>query len=430
MQYSSDANQTPAEELGVLIVGLNGAVASTLVAGVSLMRQGLAPRYGMLSETGSILIDGEKVPIKDHLGLDPLERIRFAGWDVSDQNMYDAALRAGVLQPELLGRVSEELSHIRPLPGVCGSDFVKKVNCTHMLETRSLYDAALKVREQIGDLRKKLGTRRLVLVNLASTERRPTDETSRVLHDPDLFVAGLKENHPSISPAMVYFYAAIEEGIPHVNFTPSLAEVPVLRAMAAEKKVLYCGRDGKTGQTLLKTVLAPAFRARQLMVEGWFSTNILGNNDGLVLSDPASLQAKLATKLSVLDDLMGYQIGARYDTPTHVVSIHYYPPRGDAKEAWDNIDLTGFLGMPMQVKVNFLCRDSILAAPLILDLARFSRHAADRGRFGIFKNLSGYFKEPITEPNEKPIHDFAAQQLLLAEYVLGGNRSFRNLPFF
>jgi myo-inositol-1-phosphate synthase len=408
--------------LGVLMVGVGGSIASTVVAGTALMRRDRVARTGMLTETGRLSIGGSLVSVRQHMGLDDLGQLHFGGWDVVDTSLYDSCLRAGVVRRDLLDSAREDLESVRPMPGVDPRRYVKNVNASHVSSASSLWEAAEKVREQIRDFAQSAQADRLVVVNVGSTEGIP-DLTAVALQDPDEFVKGLKASSPSISPAMIYFYAALMEGVPHVNFTPSNAEVPALRALAQDKKVLFCGRDGKTGQTLLKTVLAPAFRARQLRIDGWFSTNILGNGDGKVLSDPASLEAKIETKTSVLDDMLGYRVGEGYDAPSHVVAIHYYPPRGDAKEAWDNIDLVGFLEMPMQVKVNFLCRDSILAAPLVIDLLRLARHGADHGVVGNFDALSMFFKDPLKKAGTRAVHDFFLQQELLAKYILGDARS-------
>lgn len=411
------------------MVGAGGSIASTVIAGTALMRRNRIARLGMLTETGRIVVDGKKVNVRDHMGLDSLDNMHFGGWDVVDTNLYDACLRAGVVRRELVDFAREDLESIRTMPGIDGQRFVRKVSGAHIING-NLSDTVDKLREQIRSFAKTTQTERLVVVNVASTERVPVDITLPTLQDSDAFVKGLKENSPHISPAMLYFYAAIMEGAPHINFTPSTAEVPALRALAADKKVLYCGRDGKTGQTFLKTVLAPALRARQLRIDGWFSTNILGNGDGHVLSDPESLKAKLDTKSSVLDDMLEYRVGEGYDAPSHVVAIHYYPPRGDEKEAWDNIDIVGFMGMPMQLKMNFLCRDSILAAPIVIDLVRLMRSAADQGEFGNFSPLSAFFKDPLREPEGRSVHDFFMQQLMLQNYVLGGDAPSPPDPFF
>jgi len=374
----------------------------------------------MLCETGMVkLKDGRSLLLREHLGLSPLEDIVVGGWDISGGSLLEATRAAGVVPEELIQSVAQELAEVVPMPAVFSTAFVKKIEGRHLNGARTLFDDVERVRQQIADFRRRNETDRLVVVNLGSTEK--TDEVAEhaVLRDPDAFVHGLRENHPAISPAMVYFYAAILEGVPHVNFTPSQAEVPALRMLAAQHNALYAGKDGKTGQTLIKTVLAPAFKARQLKVDGWFSTNILGNKDGRVLSNPDSLSSKLKTKQSVLDDMLGYTVGSKYDTSSHVVTIHYYPPRGDAKEPWDSIDVEGFMGMPMQMKVNFLCRDSILAAPLVIDLARLIRHGVEAGHSGIFRAASSFFKLPLHDDGERPVHDFFLQRELLARYVTG-----------
>jgi myo-inositol-1-phosphate synthase len=378
----------------------------------------------MLCETGTVpLSHDRRVLIRDHLGLTPLEDIVVGGWDVTPASLLETTRASGVVPESMIQAIAPELAEVRAMPAVFSSDFVKKVDGEHVIRGRTLLEDAERIRQNIAEFKRRHQTDRLVIVNVGSTEKTGTLENSAVLNDPEAFVRGLRENHPAISPAMIYFYAAIQERVPHVNFTPSQAEVPALRALAAERKVLYAGKDGKTGQTLIKTVLAPAFKARQLKVDGWFSTNILGNGDGRVLSNPESLSSKLRTKESALDDILGYRVGSNYDVSSHVVTIHYYPPRGDAKESWDSIDVEGFLGMPMQMKVNFLCRDSILAAPLVVDLARLIRHGAESGHSGIFRPLASFFKAPLHDENERPIHDFFLQRALLADYITGRSGS-------
>lgn len=419
-----------AKKIGVLFVGCTGAVATTVIGGVELMRKKGAPRRGMLSETGRVLVGETVKSIREHLALAPLDNLVFGGWDVVDRSVYDGAAAAATMNKEQLASIREELAAVRPMPGLFSAKWLRKHpgGGGFGLQEKNLFAAAEKIRAQIRGFAEQHGTDRLVIVNLASTEGYHYEKGAKVLEDPNAFVEGLKNSDPLISPAMVYFYAAIMEGAPHVNFTPSLAEVDALRILAEEHKALYSGRDGKTGQTLLKTVIAPALRARQLEVAGWFSTNILGNGDGENLADPDSLRTKLYSKENVLDDLLGYRVGG--DKPSHVVTIHYYPPRGDSKEAWDNIDLNGFLDEPMQLKINFLCKDSILAAPLVIDLIRFSRNAADRGLFGYFEAMSYFFKSPMATARSRPIHDFFHQQVILAEYLASGDHTPKHYPFF
>jgi myo-inositol-1-phosphate synthase len=289
---------------------------------------------------------------------------------------------------------------------------VRGDNC---VEVKSFREEVTKLEADIVAWKKAHGLARVVMVNLSSTEH--FLDKGDVHATPAAFEAGLDANDPRISPAMKYLYVAVKLGIPHANFTPSLSNVPALDAMANANGVPTAGADGKTGQTLLKTVLAPAFAIRALKVDGWYSTNILGNNDGKILDDPASNKTKVVSKKSVLDDILGYQV------ENHQVHIHYYKPRGDAKEAWDNIDIQGFLGEPMQIKVNFLCKDSILAAPLVIDLVRLLEHAQRVGERGIQRQLSLFFKSPYHAEGERPVHDVSRQyEMLLAWAKTHGKR--------
>jgi len=300
---------------------------------------------------------------------------------------------------------------MRPWPAVGSVDFCKNVDGSNKVAAKTHRDAVNRIREDIRGHREKTGIDHLVMINLASVERWP-DRGATVLATPDAFERGLDSSDPAISPAMLYAYAAIAEGVPYGNFTPSLAaDVPALTAMAERANVPVAGKDGKTGQTFIKTVLAPAFRSRSLYVEGWFSTNILGNRDGLALDNPDSLKSKLNTKGSVLDDILGYPV------EDHIVDIRYYKPRGDNKEAWDNIDLVGFLGQKMQMKVNFLCRDSILAAPLVIEIARVLDLARQRGQGGIQEQLGLFFKAPMTKAGKREEHSFPVQERVLLDWL-------------
>jgi myo-inositol-1-phosphate synthase len=389
------------QKVGVCIVGMNGAVATTVIAGVELMKRDLSPKVGMITEGGELgaLLD-----------LAPLDSLVFAGWDVNGDNAYAAAKRHGVLPPHTLAQVEGVLSTYKPWPAV--TTHVRGDNC---VEVKSFREEVTKLEADIVAWKKAHGLARVVMVNLSSTEH--FLDKGDVHATPAAFEAGLDANDPRISPAMKYLYVAVKLGIPHANFTPSLSNVPALDAMANANGVPTAGADGKTGQTLLKTVLAPAFAIRALKVDGWYSTNILGNNDGKILDDPASNKTKVVSKKSVLDDILGYQV------ENHQVHIHYYKPRGDAKEAWDNIDIQGFLGEPMQIKVNFLCKDSILAAPLVIDLVRLLEHAQRVGERGIQRQLSLFFKSPYHAEGERPVHDVSRQyEMLLAWAKTHGKR--------
>ncbi len=400
---TSERQASGSGRIGLLIVGLGGAVASTVAAGLELIRRGSTDRIG-LPLAG--LADA---------GLVPYEGIEIAGWDLSADDLATAAARHRVLPDAMLAGLQAPLAALRPWAAVGNTAFCRNADGRNRLTANSHLGAVEQIRQDMRGFAERTGIRRLVVVNLASVESWPADTS--VLHTLERFEEALLDNHPSISPAMLYAYAALREGIPYGNFTPSLgADIPALTALARELGVPVAGKDGKTGQTFMKTVLAPAFRDRSLHVDGWFSTNILGNNDGMVLDDPASLASKLTTKSSVLDDILGYPVD------DHVCHIHYYRPRGDDKEAWDNIDVTGFLGQRMQIKVNFLCKDSILAAPLVIEIARCLDLARTRGQGGVQAQLGQFFKAPMTRDGSAPEHDFFRQQAALLDWLRGRYR--------
>jgi myo-inositol-1-phosphate synthase len=386
--------------VGVCIVGSNGAVATTVMAGVALMKKGLVPREGMITEGNNLNKVIEMVPIED---------LVIGGWDLRADNAYDAAVSHAVVPRHLLDQVKEELSAIKPWPSVASSKFLHSMAGKHMVAAPNFREELRVLTQQIEAFKAEHNISRLVMVNLSSTEK--FCELAEVHRTIEAFEAGLDKNDDRISPAMKFLYLACKLGMSHCNFTPSRSMVPALEKLAIKCGVPIAGEDGKTGQTLLKTVLAPAFAIRELRVEGWFSTNILGNNDGLVLNDPASNKTKVLSKQSVLDDILGYQV------EDHQVHIHYYRPRGDAKEAWDNIDLVGFLGERMQLKLDFLCKDSILAAPLVIDLVRLLDYAHRRGDRGIQKQLSLFFKSPYHTESERPVHDLFKQHELLQSWA-------------
>ena len=385
--------------IGVLIVGSSGAVATTVIAGVALMRKGLTPRVGMTTE-------GELGRMLDLVSTDDLV---FGGWDLRADDTYEAALGHQVVPKHLLDEVKEELKAIKPWPGVASPKFLMSMAGRNLVAAANFREELRLLGAHIEAFKKQHQLERLVMVNLTSTER--FTEVAEVHQTIEAFEAGLDADDERIAPAMKYLYLACQLGIPHANFTPSLSKVPALEKLSHKMGVPIAGEDGKTGQTLLKTVLAPAFVIRGLVVDGWYSTNILGNNDGLVLNDPGSNKTKVTSKAKVLDSILGYQVG------DHQVHIHYYKPRGDAKEAWDNIDLVGFLGERMQLKVNFLCRDSILAAPLVLDLVRLLDFAKRKGERGIQRQLSVFFKAPYATEGEQPQHDLFAQYRMLSEWA-------------
>jgi myo-inositol-1-phosphate synthase len=386
--------------LGVCFVGAGGAVASTVIAGVALMKRGLAPRIGMVTETGNL---------PQTLGCAPLDGLVFGGWDIRDANIFEAALRERIVPEQLLRKVEPELRAIKPWPGVVSEKFLGTAGANHVVTAKGHREELELLTRNVKDFKAANKLDRLIIVNLGSTERHA--EVADVHRTVPAFEAGLNRNDERISPAMKYLYLACKLGVGHVNFTPSLTKVPALEALAESSGIPIAGEDGKTGQTLLKTALAPAFHVRQLKVEGWFSTNILGNNDGRVLDDPESNKTKVASKLSVLDEILGYEV------TDHQVHINYYRPRGDEKEAWDNIDVLGFLGERMQIKINFLCKDSILAAPLVIDLVRLVDVAQRCGERGIQRQFSLFFKAPYHRDDERAVNDLFKQYALLHEWV-------------
>ena len=390
-----------ARRVGMAVVGLGGAVATTAVAGLELLR------------LGAVGADGLPLADVDVPGLVPYESLVVGGWDLDDSDLAKAASVHGVLDHRQIEVAGPGLSQVRPWPAAGDEEFCRNVVGGNTVVAQGRRAQTEVIRE---DLRRFRETERLdgcVVVNLASTERWP-DLTAPALQTPEAFEAGLDADDPAISPGMLYAYAAVREGCGYANFTPSLAaDAPALVALAESQGVPVAGKDGKTGQTMMKTVLAPAFRSRALRVEGWYSTNILGNRDGLALDDPDSLASKIGTKGSVLDSLLGYPV------EDHVVRIDYYRPRGDQKEAWDAIDLVGFLGQRMQVKVDFLCRDSILAAPLALELARLLDLAQQRGDRGVQEHLGWFFKAPMTRDGGSPEHALHRQEQALLSWLAG-----------
>jgi myo-inositol-1-phosphate synthase len=392
--------------IGVAIVGVNGAVASTVIAGVELMKRGLAPRIGMVTERVDARIAESLTELLDFA---PLENLVFAGWDLQFANVYEGALHHKVLPSHILEQVKPELERITPWPAVFGKDYVSKLSGENVVRASGHREEIAILSRNLEAFRKAANLDRIVVVNLASTENflevQPVHGSLRA------FEAGLDANDPSITPAMRYFYVANAQHAPYCNFTPSLTNVPALAEHANLMGNPFAGMDGKTGQTLLKTALASMFRARRLVIEGWYSTNFLGNGDGLVLDAPGSNKTKVLSKSAVLDSIVGYHV------ENHQVHIHYYKPRGDSKEAWDNIDIVGFAGVPMQIKVNFLCQDSALAAPLVIDLVRLLDVAKRAGERGIQRQLSMFFKSPYHAPGEAPVHDLFKQEKLLLDWA-------------
>ena len=415
----------PDGKLAVLLPGL-GAVSTTFIAGVLAVRKGLGKPIGSLTQMGAIRLGKrteKRAPmIKDFVPLSELSDLTFAAWDIFEEDAYQSAVHAGVLERTLLDQLKDELETIRPLKAVFDQEYVKKLNGTHVKTGSSKMDLAEQLMEDIASVKRKTGAERAVMIWCASTET--FLEPSDVHRDVEAFEAGLRESAPAIAPSMIYAYAAIKSGVPFANGAPNLTvDVPALTQLASDEGVPIGGKDFKTGQTLIKTILAPGLKARMLGLAGWFSSNILGNRDGEVLDDPGSFKTKEESKLSVLEYILQPELYPDlYGNFYHKVRINYYPPRGDNKEGWDNIDIFGWLGYPMQIKVDFLCRDSILAAPLVLDLALFYDLAQRASFKGIQEWLSFYFKSPMAARGLYPEHDVFIQLTKLKNtlrYVMG-----------
>jgi len=402
--------------LGVLLPGL-GAVATTLIAGTLLINKGLAKPYGSLTQLQRMRLGkrtGPRFPlIKEVVPLTELSDLVFGGWDIFPDDAYQTARSAGVLSPDLLEPVRHDLEAIKPWPGAFEQRYVRNLRGTHVKTAATKMDLAEAVMRDIENFVTTHGVRRSVMVWCGSTE--VYSQPGSVHQTLEAFERGLKENAPEISPSMIYAYAALSLGVPFANGAPNLsADIPALVELSTKRGVPIAGSDFKTGQTLMKTVIAPGLKARMLGLRGWFSTNILGNRDGEVLDDAGSFRAKEVSKSGVLDAILQPELYPDlYGHYYHKVRIEYYPPRGDAKEGWDNIDIVGWLGQPMQIKIDFLCRDSILAAPIVLDLILFLDLAQRAGLSGIQEWLSFYFKSPMSRPDLKPEHDLFIQHLKL-----------------
>ena len=410
------ANPIPAAtgRLGVLLPGM-GAVATTFIAGVLATRKGLSLPIGSMTQMGHIRLgkrtEGRSPLVKDFVPLTPLEDLVFGGWDPYSEDAYSAAMRAGVLDPNLLESVGDEMRAITPMQAVFDGRWVTRLeNTDHVATYSSHLEAVEHLTEDIERFRAENDCERLVMVWCGSTEA--YEEQSAVHQSLEAFEAGLRSNDPGISPSQLYAYAALTTGVPFANGAPNLSvDFPAMVELAQREGVPICGKDFKTGQTLMKTILAPGLKTRSLGIHGWFSTNILGNRDGEVLDAPENFKSKEVSKLGVLETILQPEVNPElYGDLYHKVRINYYPPRGDDKEGWDNIDIFGWLGYKMQIKVDFLCKDSILAAPLVLDLALFLDLAARAGRSGIQEWLSFYFKSPQTAPGLYPEHDIFIQQ--------------------
>jgi myo-inositol-1-phosphate synthase len=399
-------------KLGILLVGL-GAVSTTFIAGVQAIRKGAARPIGSLTQMGTIRLgkrtDARSPLIKDFVPLADLNDIVFGGWDIFEDNCYEAACTAGVLERSLLDQVKPELEAIRPWKAVFDRQYVKRLDGPNVKKGQNKRDLAEQLREDIRAFKRDNDLARMVLIWCGSTEIFLTESPAH--QTIEAFEKGLEANDPSIPSSMIYAYAALMEDVPYANGAPNLSvDVPALMELAHQRGVPITGKDFKTGQTLIKTVIAPGLKARLLGVEGWYSTNILGNRDGEVLDDPESFKTKEESKKSVLDYILQPDLYPElYKDLCHVVRINYYPPRGDNKEGWDNIDLFGWLGYPMQLKINFLCRDSILAAPIVLDLVLLLDLSKRAGWSGIQEWLSFFFKSPMHAPGLYPEHDLFIQ---------------------
>lgn len=418
--------EPPKGKLGVLIPGVGGAVSTTFMAGVEAVRRGLAEPIGSLTQLGTIRLgkrDEYRIPrIKDFIPLASLEDLVFGGWDIYDANGYEAASFAKVLHRDHLDPIRDFLETIQPMPAVFDRRFVKNLDGNHVKPGTNLRAHVEALKEDIARFKQDNGVDRCVMIWCGSTEVHLKAE------EPHQSVEALQKavdaDDPRIAPSMLYALAALESGIPYINGAPNLTvDIPAFVELAREKRVPIAGKDFKTGQTLMKTILAPGLKARMLGLEGWYSTNILGNRDGLVLDDKDSFKTKEESKLSVLEYILQPQLyPSLYKNYYHKVTINYYPPRGDNKEGWDCIDIFGWLGYPMQIKVDFQCRDSILAAPLCLDLVLFTDLAQRIGMHGIQEWLSFYFKSPMHKEGLYPEHDLFIQLMKLKNtlrYLMG-----------
>ena len=407
-------------KLGILIPGM-GAVGTTFIAGVYAINKGLARPVGALTQMGRIRLgkrtELNKPFIKDVVDIHPLENIVFGGWDVFEDNVYESAVHAEVLDKNLLDTLKPELEKIKPMKAVFDKSYAKRLNGTHVKEGKTKMELAEALMEDIRNFKEKHDCDRLVMVWCGSTEI--YIEESEVHQSVASLEEGLRNNHKDIPPSMIYTYAAVKMGIPYANGAPNIScDIPAIVELSKETGTPIAGKDFKTGQTLMKTILAPGLKCRALGINGWFSTNILGNRDGEVLDDPDNFKTKEVSKLGVLEDILEPELNQElYKDLYHKVRINYYPPRGDNKEGWDNIDIFGWLNYPMQIKIDFLCKDSILAAPLVLDLALFLDLAKRSGMSGVQEWLSFYLKSPQSPKGVRPMHDIFKQQIKLENTV-------------
>ncbi len=403
-------------KLGVLLVGL-GAVSTTFIAGVEAIKKQVRKPIGSLTQMGHIRLgkrtDKRNPLVKEFVPLAHLEDLVFGAWDIFPDTGYEAALKSGVIPKDLLDQMKDDLSAIHPMTAVFDTKYIKKINGSNIKKISNKMEQAEAVMKDITDFKAKNNCDRLTMIWCASTEAYCVthDEHSTLKK----FEEGLKNNSPNIPPSQIYAYAALKSGVGYANGAPNLtADCPALLELAHEKGLPLSGKDFKTGQTLIKTIIAPGIRARYLGISGWYSTNILGNRDGEVLDDPENFKTKEVSKLSVLETILQPHLYPDlYGNLYHKVQINYYPPRGDNKEGWDNIDLVGWLGLPMQLKINFLCRDSILAAPLVLDLVLFMDLAQRAGMKGIQEWLSFYYKSPMVKEGLYPENNLFIQEMKL-----------------
>ncbi len=397
-----------------------GAVATTFMAGVEAVRKGIAQPIGSLTQMGTIRLgkrtEGRSPKIKEFVPLADLNDIVFTAWDIFEEDAYEAAMHAAVLEKDLLNQIKPFMTSIKPRKAVFDRNYVKMLDGQHVKKGKNKLDLANQLREDIKAFKKESGAERLVMIWCGSTEIYL--QPSAVHASLKAFEEGMEKNDENIAPSMIYAYAALSEGVPFANGAPNLTvDLPVMMELSKKNHAPIAGKDFKTGQTLMKTILAPGFKARMLGLSGWFSTNILGNRDGEVLEDPGSFKTKEESKLSVLDQILQPELYPQlYKDFYHKVRINYYPPRGDNKEGWDNIDIFGWLGYPMQIKVDFLCRDSILAAPIALDLVLFldlAKRCEELSGLGVQEWLSFYLKSPMTAPGLYPEHDLFIQLMKL-----------------
>lgn len=413
-------------KLGVLIPGMGGAVSTTFLAGVETIRRGQALPIGSLTQMGTVRLgkrDEYRIPlIKDFVPLAQLDDLVFCGWDVFPENCFEAGMGCSVLERDHLKGVKAFMEGLEPMSAVFNQVFVKNLHGSHVKPQASHVELVDALKADIDTFKREQGVSRCVMIWCGSTEvyLKPKEVHASLSN----FEEGLKNNDPDIAPSMLYAYAALTSGIPYINGAPNLTvDIPAMVELADQRGVAVAGKDFKTGQTLMKTILAPGLKARMLGLTGWYSTNILGNRDGMVLDDKDSFKTKEESKLSVLESILQPDVYPDlYKDFYHKVAINYYPPRGDNKEGWDSIDIFGWLGYPMQIKVDFLCRDSILAAPIVLDLVLFTDLAQRAGMTGIQEWLSFYFKSPQCAPNLYPEHDLFIQSMKLKNtlrYLMG-----------